>query len=119
MKITKFTVTAPDGTEYHVKIRESSDTFDPDERYAKVMLYLPCRLCGYRRVYSAVYYEHEYPRKYAARYPDYIMLASSAWSDYEIDRDMRPNVRRKLSHEQRMRHSALSQIAQWDGRITR
>lgn len=121
-KLTKFPVTAPDGTEFLVKITEHGGKGAYDSDYAKVRLYLPREKAGrftwrkFRRVYTAAH--HEIVGHYCHSNPDYVRLARATLLWYFEDIALCPKTRRKLTGQERNRLEARKKLTEWDGRIT-
>lgn len=119
--ISKFPVTAPDGTEFLVKITEHCGKGAYDSDYAKVRLYLPRKNVGrfmwrkFRRVYTALH--REFVSYYYRGNPDYVRLAQATLLWYFKDIALCPKTRRKLSGQERNRLAARKKLTEWDGRI--
>ncbi|CAM2955684.1 hypothetical protein PASE110613_09435 [Paenibacillus sediminis] len=103
MKLTKFPVTAPDGAEYRVTIREvESDMFTD---YVTVKLQERRKRFGYRTIFQRDYYDGH--GVYSATDPDLIGIATRVVIGYTAM--MEENLRRS---------EARRAFTEWDGRIT-
>jgi len=106
--IRKFPVTAPDGTEYRVKIEEMSG-FITD--YIEVSLYLPRKRFGYRLVFRDDYNQR-------AGASDYIALATEVVRDYYAHTEWLAERDHKHAESTLRKQAALDRFAEWDGKIT-
>lgn len=105
--IRKFPVTAPDGTEYRVKIDEINGlTTD----YTEVSLYLPRKRFGYRLVYRREY-------KQPVGTSDYIALATELIRDYYENIEWSAEHKRKRAESILRKQAAVDRFAEWDGNI--
>lgn len=113
-KLTKFPVTAPDGTEYRVTIRERDDGMWVSN-YADVRLYVKRKRFGYRCIYVKTY--RDGGGVYYVSTPNYIRMASEVVKDYReflVRRERERIVSERMAQE---RASELRRFAEWDGRI--
>ncbi|RCX22887.1 hypothetical protein DFP94_101476 [Fontibacillus phaseoli] len=115
VKLTKFPVTAPDGTEYRVKIRECEDGMWVSN-YAIARLYAKRKRWGFRKVFGREYLDGG--GAYSHGDPDYITIASRVVGDYYAALRADAEYRRMISRDEVRRQSAAERFAQWDGRIT-
>ncbi|MGF7045758.1 hypothetical protein J2T13_000218 [Paenibacillus sp. DS2015] len=114
--IRKFPVTAPDGTEYRVKIEECVGLCD---LYADVTLYIPRKRFGFKRVFSESYYHGSSKRVvYDAANPDFIAIATEAVRGYYANIEWSANYNRKRAESILRKQAALDRFAEWDGKIT-
>jgi hypothetical protein len=112
--ITKFPVTAPDGTEYRVKIEESENFFG--DLYVRTTLYYPRRWFGYRELYSVSY--RNGGAVYNAGNPDYVAISHEAVADYYARIESDAINLRKHAESILRKQAALDRFAEWDGKIT-
>lgn len=114
VKLSKFPVTAPDGTEYRVTIREHDDGMWV-ANYASVRLYTKRKRWGFRRVFG-----RDYPDDggvYSHSDPDYIAIASRLVSDYYAALRADAEYQRMVNREDARRRGAAERFNAWDGRI--
>lgn len=112
MKLTKFPVTAPDGTEYRVKIKEYEGMRD---YYVGANLYTKRKRFGYRLVYVTTY--DDGGGVYYVRTPNYIRIASEVVKDYHGFLKQLEREREKLEREAQGRARERKRFAEWDGRV--
>lgn len=114
-KITKFPVTAPDGTEFRVDIRERKSRFEPWR--VEVALIDPSKSFGSKTVWWRAIYS-EMGGIYDRKHPDYVRIAKHAVAEYYagIEADKK-NLIAKLG-EAMYRANALMVYEAWDGKIT-
>jgi len=112
--VRKFPVTAPDGTEYRVKIDEMYNIYLG--KYTEVALYLPRKRFGFRRVFSEDYSNGE--GIYDASNPDFIKMAEEVFRGYYAHIEWLAELDRKHAESILRKQSALDRFAEWDGKIT-
>lgn len=110
--VRKFPVTAPDGTEYRVVIKESDLLCG---WYAFVSIYVPRKRFGFRKV-GRVWAENG-DGLYDASNPDYIALATKAINVYCASLERSAERTRKRAESILRKQAALDRFAEWDGRI--
>lgn len=116
MSLRKFPVTASDGTEFRVTIREiEDDMFYGD--YALVKLYVKRRCFGFRKVFFERYLDDK--RVYDRAIPDYVKMASLTVGRYYADSERRVRRARVLDEIEQQRQDARQRFAEWDGRLTK
>lgn len=115
VKLTKFPVTAPDGTEYRVTIRECDEDVGFG-RYVNVRIYVKRKRIGYRRVYRTDFFHGD--GVYYVNAPNFIHIAAEAVRKYYDDLEERINLRERIGKQEQTRASELRKFAEWDGRIT-
>lgn len=99
VKLSKFPVTAPDGTEYRVKFHEEWD--DLWGRTMVVTLYVRNKIHLFRRVGGRRFIARELD--YDRKSPDYVGMASTAVREY--------------AEASEMKKAAAERFTKWDGRI--
>lgn len=112
--ISKFPVTAPDGTEFRVTIREHDDGMWV-ANYASVRLYKKRKRWGFRRVFSRNYSDDH--GVYSHNAPDYIGIASHVVGDYYAALRADAEYQRMISRDELRRQKASDRFSAWDGRI--
>lgn len=114
VKLTKFPVTAPDGTEYRVTIRERDDGMWVNY-FADVRVYVKRKHLGYRLVYRTTFNDGD--GVYYESMPNFIRIAAEAVKTYYDYLEACENRRKRLEKQAQGRASALRRFAEWDGRI--
>lgn len=108
IKLSKFPVTAPDGTEYRVTIKELSNEFGSEGVRLKV--YTKRKLFGYRKVYQCLIRDSFFTA-YNSSNPDFVNLAKIAVKWHLHDEEARvKEIASKLK--------AVQRFKEWDGKIT-
>ncbi|WP_342480465.1 hypothetical protein NST07_25970 [Paenibacillus sp. FSL L8-0340] len=109
MELRKFPVTAPDGTEYRVKIEEEpANVFESAS--AKVTVYTKRKQIGFRKLGGTRYFDGH--SAYTSERPDYVTLASIT-----IERLVE---RLAIKAEAAARkQAAVERFDAWDGRVAR
>lgn len=110
-KLTKFPVTAPDGTEFRVSFKEGECLVG---KVLGIRLHLPRKRFGFREVYRHTLFDTEYDRDNI----DYIKLSSWAVADY-YEALAEQDARRRARAEAKLRRAgAVQAFEAWDGKIT-
>lgn len=101
-KLTKFPVTAADGTEYRVTINEHNDRYR--NSFVRVKFYLPRKRFGFKKVTS---YDMSAGFTYNPDAPNYVAIAREVFRVY---------LREEVSVAQR-KSAAIDAFQAWDGRL--
>lgn len=109
--VRKFPVTAPDGTEYRVKITEDNNFIEG--QVVDVTIYTPRKRFGYRRLYCARYCGFDFVTN-----PDFVQLFRRVLADYAAKLERDAVERRKQAEFILRKQAALDRFAEWDGKIT-
>lgn len=104
--ITKFPITAPDGTEYRVEIGEFNDMLYG--RSAQVSLHVPVKRHKFERVFTKRFLS---VTDYSPDHPDYVDLATTTITDYT-------EIKRKKTEAAARKQAAVERFNAWDGKIT-
>jgi hypothetical protein len=112
--LTKFPVTAPDGTEYRVRIKEREGLC---ETSAVVSLYVKRKRFGFRKVSHEWYESGSKDNVYNKNNPDFIAIVNRAIHDYYADIEWSAQYQRKQAEKELRRAQALEQFAAWDGKV--
>ena len=107
-KLTKFPVTAPDGTEFRVSFKERSYCIG---KSMVVRLYLPRKRFGFSWVYNNELFDYDRDNI------DYIALAVQAVEDYYDGLAENAERRRKQAEAKQRRANAVKAFEAWDGKI--
>lgn len=111
--ITKFPVTAPDGTEYRVKIEEYHESLIG--ACARAHLYVPRKRWGFRQIWTLTL--RAYHGDFDPDNLDYVAFAREAVADYyeSIAENERFKVRKAEAAARKQ--AALERFNAWDGQI--
>ena len=110
-KLTKFPVTAPDGTEFRVSFKQQTYSVG---KALVVRLCLPRKRFGFRCVYQHTLFDSEYDRDNV----DYIKLAARAVGDHYGRLEENAKRQRKQAEAKQRRANAVKAFEAWDGKIT-
>lgn len=116
MELRKFPVTAPDGTEYRVTIREVTDEFDRPS-HAVIKIYVPRKRFGFRKIYRVNIENMRGYGPYDADRPDYVRLTEAAFYSYRRDTAIDAHTRRELSIRERQKREAAAKFNAWNGKV--
>lgn len=108
-KLTKFPVTAPDGTEFRVRFKERGYLIG---RSLEIRLYLKRERFGFRWVYVRELFDYDREN------PDYIAVAKAAVDDYYDRIAEQAESQRKKAEAKLRRADAIQAFEAWDGKIT-
>lgn len=113
MELRKFPVTAPDGTEYRVKIEEWREGFIG--ACAQAHLYVPRKRWGFRRIWTLTL--RAYHGEFDPDNLDYAAFACEAVADYyeSIAESERFEIRKAEAAARKQ--AAVERFNAWDGRI--
>lgn len=111
--ITKFPVTAADGTEYRVRIRVSEQSCG---WYAFVSLYVKRRYFGFRKV-DRTWYESG-TNEFNVDNPDYVKLAHLTLKRHEHWRGVCAYRAQEKAEAAARKQAAVERFNAWDGRLT-
>jgi hypothetical protein len=113
MELCKFPVTAPDGTEYRVKIEEWRESLIGP--CLSAVLYVPRKRWGFRRIHTLTLYSHR--QEYDPNDVEYVAVAHAAVADYYRSIEVAAIWAQKESEAAARKQAAVDRFNAWDGRI--
>ncbi|MFD1270627.1 hypothetical protein ACFQ3Y_24765 [Paenibacillus motobuensis] len=111
--LSKFPVTAPDGTEYRVKIEETLDVYGT--AYVNVRLYVRRKWFGFRNVFQVDYIDRK--SVYYRGRPNFKRIVAEALASYERSQQRRERELRQVESIEQERRDEIKRFAEWNGRI--
>lgn len=111
--ITKFPVTAPDGSEYRVKIEEWRDSLIGP--CLSAVLYVPRKRWGFRRIHTMTLYSHR--QDFDPNDIKYVAVAREAVADYYGSIEVAAIWAQKKAGAVAGRQTAVKRFNAWDGKL--